>query len=117
MERRQFVMALLQRPNLGLDAEQLTGEILEMGREIDQQVRFVEALDRVRVAPRRHQSVVQTDINRSEMRDECTIEADQTLAGVKIGAGEPVLEDEIGHRKVRRPAAADSRVPRVLIRS
>ena len=45
IERRQRVMPRLQRPHLGRDAEQLAEKILEMRRQIDQQIEFVEPLD------------------------------------------------------------------------
>ena len=51
----------------------------------------------VRVAPRRHQPVVQRDIARREMRDERAVEPHQPVAVVEIGEREPVFEGEIGH--------------------
>ena len=83
VERCQFVMARLQHSQLGCDPEQLAEEIFEMGREIDQQVRFVEPLDRVGVAPSRHQPVMQTDI---------------TLGQVTQQTPDPAERDRPGHK-------------------
>ena len=43
-------MARLQHSQLGCDPEQLADEIFEVGREIDQQVGFVETLDGPKVS-------------------------------------------------------------------
>src|SRR5215467_9199172 len=69
-----------------------------MGREVDEQVRLLVPLDGIRVAPRRHQPVVQTGIGLGEMRNKRPVEASQRLAVVKIGKGKPVLEGEFVHR-------------------
>ena len=53
IERRQLVVARLQCPNLGADPEQLAEEILDMGRQIDEQVGFGRMPEPVRIAPRR----------------------------------------------------------------
>ena len=112
VERRQFVMVRLQCPYLGCDPEQLADEIFEMGREIDQQVGFVEALDDVRAAPRRHQPVVQTDLGFGKMGNKCPIQPNETVAIIKIGEREPVLEGEVGHRDMNATAGA---APSILV--
>ena len=47
-------MTRLQFPDLGFDAEQCADKILEIGRELDQQVRLLKPIHRIRVAPGRH---------------------------------------------------------------
>ena len=78
IERRQLVVPRLQRPHLGGDAEQLADEILEMRREIDQQVGFSLAVERLGCGARRHQPVVQRHVGRGEMRDKGAVEPHQT---------------------------------------
>ena len=90
-------MARLQRPHLGGDPEQLADEILEMRREIDEQVRISALLDapRDRAAPSsaghaaRHRP--RPDARQTPDR------ADQAVPVIKIGEREPVLKDEVGH--------------------
>ena len=83
-----------------------------MRREIDQQVGFVEPLDRVGVAPRRHQPVMQTDIGFGKIGHKCPIEPNETVAVIKIGEREAVLEDEVGHRDRNATAGA---APSILV--
>ncbi len=97
IERRQRVVARLQRANLGSDAEQRAEEILDMRRQFDQQLRFRRMSEPVRIAPPRHQPVVQRNICFGEMRDKGAIDAHEAVAIVKIGEREPVREKEIGH--------------------
>ena len=98
IKQRQLVMTRLQRPYIRLDAKQRADEILEVRREIDQEVGFVEALDRIRIAPRRHQPIMQPDIGLGEMGNKHPIKANEPVAVVKIGERKPVLEDEAGHQ-------------------
>ena len=112
IERRQLVMTRLQLPDLGRDAEQLADKIFEMRSEIDQQVRFLAPLDGIRVAPRRHQAVMQIDIGFAQMTNKRSIEAQEPIAVVKIGEREPALQGEIGHRSYRHPAASGGKIPR-----
>ena len=51
---------------------------------------------------------MQTGIGLGEMNDERPIETHETLAVIKIGKGEPVLEDEVGHRDMNAARAAPS---------
>ena len=97
IERRQLVMARLQLSDLGFDPEQPADKVLQMRREIDQQVGFLEPLDRVGVAPRRHHPFMQSDIAPGQVGNKRPIEPHEAVAIIKIGEREPVLEDEIGH--------------------
>ncbi len=81
IERRQFVMARLQRPHLDGNAEQMPKEILDMRRQIDQQVGFARMPEPVRIAPRRHQPLVQRGIALGQMRDKSPVEAHEPVAG------------------------------------
>ena len=63
IERRQLVMTRLQCPHIGRDAEQPAKEILDMRRQIDNEVRFGRMLEPVRIAPRRHQPLMQPGID------------------------------------------------------
>jgi hypothetical protein len=84
-------MTRLERPDIRLDAEKPAEKILEMGREIDEEVRFVEALNRVRLAPRRHQPVMQPNVGLGEVGNKRPINANEPVAVVKIGEAQPVL--------------------------
>ena len=46
---------------------------------------------------RRHQPVVQRDVDGGEVRDKGAIEPDQPITVVKVGESEPVFQGEIGH--------------------
>ena len=91
-------MARLERAHLGFDGEQAAEKILEMRREIDDQVGLGLLVERGRVGARGHQPVVQRHIARGEMRDELAVEPDQPAAVVKLGKFEPVLQCKVGHR-------------------
>jgi hypothetical protein len=91
-----------QSPHLARNAEQLADKILEMRRQIDQQVRFLARFQRRRVAPRRHQAIVQLHLAGREMRDKSTIQAHEPVAIVKIGEHEAVLENKIRHQVLVR---------------
>ena len=99
IERRQIVMARLQRPHLRRDAEQLAEEILDMRRQLDQQIQFPGVPKGLGIAPRRHQPVMQRAIRRREIRDESPIDAHETVAVVEVGEGEREWQRQIGHRK------------------
>ena len=71
-------------------------------REIDQQVGFRLAVERIGCGARRHQPVVQRHFAGGEMRDKGAVEPDQALALVKIGKAEPVLQGEFGHGRLLR---------------
>jgi len=97
IKRRQLLVARLQGAHLAGDPEQLAEEILDIWRQIDEQVAFGLAVERLGLGAPRHQPRVQTDIGRREMRDKGAIEPDQPVALVKIGKTEPVFQGEIGH--------------------
>ncbi len=103
IERRQRMMTRLERAHLGLDAEEVADEILEMQREIDQQLGVRLGLERIGIAPRRHQAIVQLGVDRGEPRDEGRVEAHEAFPAVQILEGETVLESEIGggHQEVQ----------------
>src|ERR1051325_10618043 len=98
-------MPRLQGPYLGGDAEQLAEEILEMRREIDQEIALGLAIDRFRIGATRYQPVVQGRVGRGEMRDKGAVEPDQPGALEKVGKREPVLQGEIGHAGVLKHAS------------
>ena len=107
IERRQRMMTRLERAHLSLDPEEIADEILEMRREVDQQLRVHLGLERVGIAPRRHQPVVQIRIGRAEPCDERRIETHEPVAAVQILEGEIVLELEFadGHPRVQIESA------------
>ena len=80
IERRQLVVAGLQVADFGRDAEQLADEVLDCRGEIDQQIGFRLAIERIGVGARRHQPVVQRYVAGGEMRDKGAVETDQALA-------------------------------------
>ena len=102
IERRQFVVPGLQFADFGGDAEQLADEVFDMRGEIDQQIGFRLAVERVGVGASRHQAVVQRRVAGSEMRDKGAVEPDQALAFVQIGKREPVFQGEFGHERLVR---------------
>jgi hypothetical protein len=87
----------LQRADLAGDAEEVADEIFEMRRQIDEEIGFVLAVERIGLGARRHQPVVQRRLDGGEMRDKGAVEPDQPVALVKIGKTEPVLQGEFGH--------------------
>src|SRR5712691_4860182 len=101
-KRRQLVVRSLQRADLMGDAEQLADKIFEMGRQIDEEVGFRLAVDRIGRGARRHQPIVQRHLARREMRDKGAVEPNQPDALVKIGKTEPVLQGEFGHGRSLR---------------
>ena len=79
-----------------------------MRRQIDKQVRLVcrsSASGSRRAVISRSCSA---GIGLGEMGDERPIEPHEAFAVIKIGKGEPVLEDEIGHRDMNAARAAPS---------
>ena len=68
--------------------------------EIDQQIGFRLAIERLGVGARRHQPVVQRYVAGGEMRDKGAVETDQALALVQIGKREPVFQGEFGHERL-----------------
>ena len=114
IERRQRVMARLQRLHLVRDPEQIAEEILDVRRQFDEQIRLSLMLEPVRIAPRRHQPIVQSNIAVGEMANKRPIDAYETVAIIEIGETEAVRENKIGHQgkdpaeKARRRAAACS---------
>ena len=84
------MVACLQRPHLGSDAEQLGEEILEMGGQVDEQDRLGLALERVWLLPRYHQPVAERDVGLGKMGDKRPIDSSEAMPVVKIGKGKPV---------------------------
>ena len=84
IERGQFVMNFLQSLDLGRNAEQGADEILDMGRQIDQQLGLVLAVERAGIEPGRHQPVMEIDVAVLQLGNESLIEADQAVALVKL---------------------------------
>ncbi len=98
IERRQFVVARLQRADFGADPEQRPEEILDMRRQIDNQIGFGRMPEPVGVAPRRHQPGVQCLIRVGEFGDKGAIEPQKPLAIIEIGEFKPVFQVDFGHR-------------------
>ena len=73
-------------------------KILEMRRDIDDQIGLGLLVERGGVSARSHQPVVQRHIARREMRDKLAVEPDKPTAVVKLGKFEPVLQCKVGHR-------------------
>src|SRR2546425_6730675 len=98
-------MPRLQRAHLSPDAEQFADDLLERGRERDDQIGFVLAGNLLRRAhyrvaalaarfarqrgPRRHQPTVQLRTARREDVDEGAVETDQSVTAVKIVECQP----------------------------
>src|SRR5438552_449665 len=85
---RRSMVTRLECAHLGLDPEEVADEIFEMRREIDQKLRVHLGLERVGIAPRRYQPVVQIRIGRAEPCDERRIETHEPVAAVQILEGE-----------------------------
>ncbi len=102
IERRQPVVARLERPHLAGNAEEVAEEVLEMRREIDQQLAFALAVKRLGRGARRHQPIVQRRLGGGEMRDKGAVEPHEAVALIEIGKGQPVLQGEFGHRRLLR---------------
>ena len=102
IERREAVVLSLKRPNLAGNAEEIADEILEMSRQIDDQIGFGLAVERVGRRARRHQPVVQRQFRRGELSDKRAVEPHQPVALVKIGKTEPVFQGEFDHGRLLR---------------
>ncbi len=92
VERRERLVAGRERAQFGADAEQLGDEILEHGRERDDEIGFRLARHRGRRRARGHQPGMELAIALREESDEAAVEAHQSLAVVKIR--EPQIEAE-----------------------
>ena len=90
-------MTRLQCPHVGRDAEQPAKEILDMWRQIDNEVRLGRMLEPVRIAPCRHQPLMQPGIDFREMANKRPIDPRETAAIIEIGETEAMRENEIGH--------------------
>ena len=93
-------MPRLQIADFGRDAEQLADEVLDFRGEVDQQIGFRLAIERLGVGARRHQAVVQRYVAGGEVRDKGAVKTDQALALVQIGKREPVFQGEFGHERL-----------------
>ena len=102
IERRKRVVPRLQRADFRPDAEEVGQKILEMRRQIDQQVGLVLGRERCGIAPRRDEAVMQRHIARREMGDEGRVERHEPVAGIKPREGEAVFQGEIevAHRRL-----------------
>ena len=90
-------MTRLQCLHLGRDVEQPAKEILDMRRQIDNQVRLGRMPEAFRIAPCRHQPLMQPGIDFHEMADKRPIDPNETGAIIEIGETETMRENEIGH--------------------
>src|SRR5262249_866349 len=84
VERRQPAVPGLQRGKLGGDAEQLADEVVEHGRELDDQLGLRLARDGVGGSPSSHQPAVQAGVAALEQIDEGAVEAHEAVAAVQI---------------------------------
>ena len=93
VERRQLLVARLQRAHLGGDAEQLADEVLEMGRELDDQVGFRLAVDLVRRGARAPSAGrADRDCAPRAKSTKRRVEPHQAVAAIKVR--EPQVETE-----------------------
>ena len=83
------------------DIEQPGDEILELGRQGDQQLRLAFGIEHARVRPRRHQSSSQVRSAGGEMGAEQAIDPGQPFRLVKIGEAQSVGERQFGHLERR----------------
>ncbi len=102
-------MPRLQGPHLGRDPEQLAEKILDMRRQIDDEVRFGRMPEPLRIAPRRHQSMVQRSIAFGKMADKRPIDPHQPVAVVKIGERKFVFQAEVEHPGARSDSGRSAR--------
>ncbi len=72
-------------------------KILEVRRQIDDEVRLGPGCEPVGIGARRHQPVVQPDLARRQMPDKGAVEPHQPVAVVKIGEGKPMPQGEPAH--------------------
>ena len=94
-------MARLQCPYLFGDPEQIAEKVFDVRGQLDEQIGFRLAPKPLRIAPRRHQPIVQRDITFGEMANKHPIDARQTVAVVEVGEIQAVRENEVGHREQR----------------
>jgi hypothetical protein len=83
-QRRQLVVACRQLADLFADAEQLGGEVLEVGRDRDQQFRFGLWRERVGGRARRLHACAQVGVSDTEVGKESGVQAQQAGAGVEL---------------------------------
>ena len=100
-DRRQSVMALGQFPQLAADAEEAADEILEMGRQLDQEGRFLLARQRRRTG--RQQALAEL---RGQALEEERIDARQAFAGIEIGEGQAMGKPEVAHDRIPQTCGA-----------
>src|SRR5436853_2025340 len=86
VERSKLVMLLGERLRFALDAKKLGGEILDVRRQRDQELRLRGTRRRLRA--RSGKLVRQSAIGSGEVIDERAIEPDQALALVQVGEGD-----------------------------
>ncbi len=106
VERVKRLMTGDERAQFGGDTEQLAEEVLELRRELDDQVGFRLARCRIRRGTRRQQPDVQIGIAHREEIDEPAIEARQTFAMVEILESQVEAEDESCSHRSTRPRCA-----------
>ena len=97
-------MPRLQRADLIGDAEEFAEEILEMGREIDQEIGLVLAW-RASAGSRRAVTSrsCKLPIAGGEIGHERGIEPDEPVARPEIGEGEAVFQDGLDHNNILIP--------------
>ncbi len=88
-DRRELVVPFGQRARLGLDAEQLRHEVLELRRQRDQQFGFGLRRERLGRGARRAQCIAQRRVRRGDEVEELRVEAPQALVLVEVRKIEP----------------------------
>ena len=81
-------MAQPERVDLARDAEQFADEIIERGRERDDEIGFGLAGRRRRRRTRRHQAIVEAGVARLERVGKQRVEPHQPVAPVEVLEGE-----------------------------
>ena len=88
-DRRELVVLFGQRARLGLDAEQLRHEVLELWRQRDQQFGFGLRRERLGRGTRREQRIVQRGVRGGDEVEKLLVEACQPVALVEVRKIEP----------------------------
>ncbi len=88
-DRRELVVLFGQRARLGLDAEQLRHEVLELWRQRDQQFGFGLRRERLGRGTRREQRIAQRGVRGGDEVEKLLVEACQPVALVEVRKIEP----------------------------
>ena len=107
IERRQRMVARGEvRDRVG-DAEQRADEVVEMRRQVDQQLGMVLALERVGRGPRGVETRREIAVGGRQMVAKQRVDADQAVTRVEVTECQPVRQVKLAH--ARCPDAAEGR--------